>query len=218
MRKITLPQIATFFALFALAIGLGVGSTYCLLGSLPLGDFRGLVLVASAVVSTYLWAFAVYRAFLWMMPLAEGPLPEGSRGEFVAQVNTLFYLLIFYSLTRTHFVPVPLMRLVYLALGARLGDNTYSGGALLDPPLTTLGANCIVGHDAVLTAHAIEGHDLALARIHIGDNVTIGAKSVIMAGVRIGNGAIVSAGAVVLKDTTIGAGEVWGGVPAKRIR
>ena len=27
---------------------------------------------------------------------------------------------------------------VYLALGARLGANTYSAGALLDPPLTVI--------------------------------------------------------------------------------
>ena len=86
------------------------------------------------------------------------------------------------------------------------------------PPLTEFGANCIIGHDAVLYCHAIEGGRFALARIRIGDNVTIGATAVIMSGVRIGDGAIISAGAVVLKDTQIGPGEVWGGVPAKRLR
>ena len=156
--------------------------------------------------------------FLKAMPLAEGELEPGSRAEFAAQVNILFYLLLFNSLIRTHFLPVPLMRLVYLALGARLGPNTYSAGTLLDPPLTEFGANCIIGHDAVLYAHAIEGSRFALARIRIGDGVTIGAMAVVMSGVAIGDGAIVSAGAVVLKDTKIGAGEVWGGVPARRLR
>jgi len=41
---------------------------------------------------------------------------------------------------------------------------------------------------------------------------------VIMAGVQIGDHAIVSAGAVVTKDTHIAPGEVWGGVPARRLR
>lgn len=54
--------------------------------------------------------------------------------------------------------------------------------------------------------------------IHIGDNATIGAKSIIMSYGKIGNSAIVAAGLVVLKHTQIGHGEVWAGVPAKRIR
>jgi len=218
MRKITPPQITLFFLLFGSILLLGIITAYGVLGALPLGDFRGVSVVGGAVVLVYLYAFAVYRLFLHFMPLKEGELAEGSREEFAAQVNILFYLMLFNSLIRTHFLPVPLMRLVYLALGARLGENTYSAGTLLDPPLTEFGANCIIGHDAVLFCHAIEGQHFALSRIRVGDNVTIGATAVIMSGVRIGAGAIVSAGAVVLKDTHIGPNEVWGGVPAKRLR
>lgn len=218
MRKITGQQISLFFLMFGAILVLGIATAYGLLGSLPLGDFRGVTLVVGAVVFIYLWAFAVYRVFLHFMPLREGDLAEGSREEFAAQVNILFYLMLFNSLIRTHFLPVPLMRLVYLALGARLGANTYSAGTLLDPPLTELGANCIIGHDAVLFCHAIEGSHFALSRIRAGDNVTIGAAAVVMSGVTIGDGAIVSAGALVLKDTRIGPGEVWGGVPAKRLK
>jgi hypothetical protein len=218
MRKITLPQITLFFLLFGSILVLGITTAYWLLGVLPLGDFRGVTVVAGAAVFIYLYAFAVYRLFLHFMPLKEGELPEGSREEFAAQVNNLFYLILFNSLIRTHFLPVPLMRLIYQALGTRMGDNTYSVGAILDPPLTEFGANCIIGHDAVLFCHAIEGRHFALSRIRVGDNVTIGATAVIMPGVQIGDGAIVSAGAVVLKDTHIGPNEVWGGVPAKRLR
>lgn len=218
MRTINARQIGLFLLMLAVISALAVGTTAWLLGGLPLGDFRGVVLVAAGIVLFYLYAFAVYRLFLRLMPLCEGELAEGSRGEFAAQVNILFYLLLFNSLIRTHFLPVPLMRLVYQALGTKMGANTYSAGVILDPPLTELGANCIIGHDAVLFSHAIEGRRFALARIRIGDNVTIGAAAVVMSGVTIGDGAIVSAGSVVLKDTRIGAGEVWGGVPAKRLK
>lgn len=218
MRQIQPTQILLFVVLLALILVLGIGTTVLLLGRLPLGDFRAVTLVVGAVVLIYLYAFLVYRLFLRALPLQEGTLREGSRDELVAQVNILFYLFLFNALIRTHFIPVPLMRLVYQALGARLGENTYSAGAILDPPLTELGANCIIGHDAVLFSHAIEGRKFALARIRIGDDVTIGATAVIMSGVRIDNGAIISAGSVVLKDTRIGAGEIWGGVPAKRLR
>ncbi|HET8700557.1 MAG TPA: DapH/DapD/GlmU-related protein [Nitrococcus sp.] len=218
MRQIQPTQILLFTVLLAVILILGIGTTALFLGGLPLGDFRAVVLVAGAVVLSYLYAFLVYRLFLRVMPLKEGVLQEGSRDEFAAQVNILFYLFLFNALIRTHVIPVPLMRLVYQALGARLGENTYSAGAILDPPLTELGANCIIGHDAVLFSHAIEGRTFALARIRIGDNVTIGAAAVIMAGAQIDDGAIVSAGSVVLKGTRIGASEIWGGVPARRLR
>jgi len=111
-----------------------------------------------------------------------------------------------------------LPRPLYICLGARLGPNTYSGGAILDPPLTIIGSNTIIGEDALLYSHAIEGRHLSHAIINIGDNVTIGAKSIIMSGVKIGNGSIIAAGSVVLKKTEIGSNEIWGGVPAKFIK
>lgn len=218
MRAINAQQAGLFFLLLSLIIALAVATTWWTLGALPLGDFRGVVLVGAGVVLLYLYAFAVYRLFLHFMPLSEGELAEGSRAEFAAQVNILFYLMLFNTLIRTHFLPVPLMRLVYQALGTRMGPNTYSAGVILDPPLTELGANCIIGHDAVLFSHAIEGRRFALSRIRAGDNVTIGATAVVMSGVQIGDGAIISAGSVVLKDTRIGPNEVWGGVPAKRLK
>lgn len=218
MRAIKPLQIAVFLALLSLILALGVGATALLLGGLPAGDFRGVMLLLAAVLLTYLAAFAVYRCFLLVMPLREGEVPENSREELAANVNILFYLLLFNPLIRTHFIPVPVVRLIYLALGARLGANTYSAGALLDPPLTRIGSNTIIGHDAVVFAHVIEGNRLELKAVVIGDTVTIGAKAVVMAGVRIGDNAIVSAGAVVTKDTHIGAGEIWGGIPARKIK
>jgi acetyltransferase-like isoleucine patch superfamily enzyme len=218
MRAIKPGQIAVFLGLLSLILLLGAGTTALLFGGLPLGDFRGVLLLSLGALLTYLYAFLVYRCFLFALPLREGEVAENSRHELVANVNILFYLLLFNSLIRTHFIPVPLLRLVYLALGAELGANTYSAGALLDPPLTRIGSNTIIGHDAVIFAHVIEGDRLELKAVVIGDTVTIGATAVVMAGVRIGDHAIVSAGAVVTKDTVIAAGEIWGGVPARRLK
>lgn len=217
MRAIPPLHVAIFMGLLTASVALGITSAL-LLGCLPLGDFRGVLVVLAAVVLVYVYALLVYRVFLRLSPLREGDVAPGSRHELVANVNMLFYLLLFNSLVRTHFVPVPIMRLVYLALGARLGANTYSAGALLDPPLTRIGSNTIIGHDAVIFAHVIEGARLELKSVVIGDTVTIGATAVVMAGVHIGDHAIVSAGAVVTKDTRIGAGEVWGGIPARRLK
>lgn len=218
MRPITLAQTACFLFLLILAAVLGIGSTALLLGGLPLGDFRGVALVAAAVVLVMAWAILLNRLFLLAFPLRPGYLHPGSREEFAYHVYLLFYLVLFQPLTRSLFVPVPLMRVIYLALGARLGRNSYSAGTLLDPPLTRVGDNCIIGHDAVLFAHAVEGQDLSLAPIEIGNNVTVGAKAVIQPGVTIGDGAIIAVNAVVTKGSQIGPGEMWGGIPAKRLR
>ena len=194
MRPITPSQITAFSVLFAIILAAGIAGGWLLVGSLALGDFRGIAVIAAVVVCTCLSAFAVYRIFLRFFPLREGEVIAGSREEFAAQVNILFYLLLFNSLIRTHFLPVPLLRLVYLALGARLGRNTYSAGVLLDPPLTLAGDNCIIGHDALLFAHVIKGSRFALAPVRLGNDVTIGAHAVMMSGVTVGDGAIVFAG------------------------
>lgn len=218
MRKISLVQTLCFLVLLVAACVLGVGATTLLLGALPLGDFRGVTLVVAAAVLIYAFAIVLHRVFLFFVPLRPGYLAPGSREEFAYHVYLLCYLVLFQPLTRGLFVPVPLMRLIYLALGAKLGTNSYSAGTILDPPLTRVGDNCIIGHDAVLFSHAVEGDDLSLAPIVIGNNVTIGAKAVIQPGVVIEDGAIVAVNAVVSKGTHVGRGELWGGIPARRLR
>jgi hypothetical protein len=218
VRKISPAQIATFASLFTLTLLLGLVTTLWLITPQAMGQFFSAALLVGFPVIFYAWAFLVYRLMHRFLPLTPGNLPAGSREEFAYQVDTLFRLVLFYPLIRTYFIPTPLMRLVYLALGAKMGDNTYSGGAILDPALTQMGANTIIGHDAVVFSHVIEGHDMALEPVVIGDNVTVGAKATIMPGVQIGDGAIVSVGAVVTKGTIIGAGEFWGGMPAKRLK
>jgi hypothetical protein len=215
MRKITAGQISLFLTLFALIILLAVVSTNLLARKEWLGDFYGVIYVIALVVLIYGWAFVIYRLFLRVCPLQEGYIEPGSRAEFAAQVNILFYLMLFNTLIRTDFLPVPLKTLVYSLLGTKIGSNSFSPGTILDPPLTELGDNTIIGHAATLYSHAIEGHFFALDRIVLGNNVTVGAHAIIMSGVTVGDGAIVSAGAVVKKGTRIAPGEHWGGVPAR---
>lgn len=59
-------------------------------------------------------------------------------------------------------------------------------------------------------------HDIDLfGNIEIGNNVHIGLNTIIMPGVKIGSNVIIGCGAVVTKS--IPDGEIWGGVPAKKI-
>jgi len=70
-----------------------------------------------------------------------------------------------------------------------------------------------------LEKEARRGHNVDKIKcetIVIGDDVFIGAQSIILKGVHIGDGAIIAAGSVVAKS--IPAFEVWGGNPARFIR
>jgi len=218
MRQIKFSQICVFTALFSLAIILGIGTSALLFGRLLLGDFRGIFLVAVSVLLIYTFGIIIYRLFLHVAPLHAGEIIEGSRQEFIYHVYVLFYLILFYPVIRSGFVPTPLMRLFYLALGTKMGKNTYSQGIIHDPPFIEIGDNCTIGQYALLIPHVIEGNKLAHFPITIGNDVTVGAHAVVLSGVVIGNHAIVATGAVVLKGTRIEAGEVWGGVPARRLK
>ena len=54
------------------------------------------------------------------------------------------------------------------------------------------------------------------AEIILENNVWLGVNVTVLKGVTIGSGAIVAAGAVVTKS--IGPNEIWGGVPARKIK
>lgn len=216
MRSITFGPLATFLSLIAVALLLA-WLVVDIPAQLIWGHLRysGGWFLAMALVF-YLACIATCRTYLRAFPLKAGDIASHSADEFHYHVYLLFYLVLFQPLTRSLLVPVPLMRLLYISLGAKLGKNTYSAGTILDPPLTWIGDNTIVGHDALIFSHVVEGNRLALAPVRIGNGVTIGAKAVIMPGVSIGDGAIIGVGGVVRKNAQVGAGEVWTGNPARQ--
>lgn len=83
-----------------------------------------------------------------------------------------------------------------------------------------IGAGCKIYdndfHSLNAGDRAEENRDVKSGAIIIGDNVFIGAHTIILKGVTIGENAIVGAGAVVTRS--IPAGEVWAGNPARCIK
>ena len=71
---------------------------------------------------------------------------------------------------------------------------------------TTIGNNVSVGHNAIVHGCTIK------------DNVLIGMGAIVMVDCLVESNAIVAAGAVVTQGTHIKAGELWAGVPAKKIK
>lgn len=110
-----------------------------------------------------------------------------------------------------------------------IGDNTYigennniraAGGRI------QIGANCLISQNITIVASNHEMSKIDLIRnqpwsltknfINIGDDVWIGANSVILPGVTISNGAVIGAGSVVNRD--VPAFAIVAGNPAKVLR
>lgn len=108
----------------------------------------------------------------------------------------------------------------------RAGAYSYVGGHSTICPKVTIGNFTMIAHDVMILGG---DHNYKVAGIptvfagrdetrptNIGDDVWVGAGSIIMAGVTIGDGAIIAAGSVVTKD--VEAYCVYGGTPAKKIK
>jgi serine acetyltransferase len=114
--------------------------------------------------------------------------------------------------------PTPFNILFYKMMGMRIGRGTAINTTYIsDPSLIELGEKVTLGGSVTLIGHYGQGGYLVLAPTKIGHRVTIGLKATIMGGVVIGDDAKVLPNSVVLPKTVIPAGEIWGGVPAKKI-
>ena len=219
MRPISAAVVACFAVLVSAVLAVALLAAWAAWPLLLLaGHFTGELAIALVATVFYLGIIATYRAVFAVVGLPIGDIPFHSRAERVYHLHLLFFAVFFQPIMASVILPLPLMRAFYLALGARLGDDTYSGGILYDPLAVRVGAGSIIAQGSVVTPHVIERDRLAILPIAIGSGVTVGANSVILADVEIGDGAMVAAGSVVAKGTRIAAGEIWGGVPAKRLR
>ena len=110
-----------------------------------------------------------------------------------------------------------------------IGENTYIGennNLRAADGIIEIGNGCLIsqGITMVTSNHGIEGRVPITqqpwvskkGKISIGDNVWIGANSVILPDITIGEGAVVAAGAIVTKDVPPFA--IVAGIPAKIIK
>lgn len=103
-------------------------------------------------------------------------------------------------------------------LGAKTGKNFRTVGTVYNPDLVEIGEDVMIGIEALIIPHIGEKDWRYLKKIKIGNRVTIGVRSVVFPGVEIGDNSVVAAGAVVPKDRKIPPNQVWGGIPARKIK
>ena len=109
----------------------------------------------------------------------------------------------------------------------RIGRGTgISGGSICAAASIQIGERCLIGADVAIVDtdfHALDAsrretgwEDIGCAPIHIGDDVFIGTRAMILKGVHIGNGAVIGAGAVVTRS--VPAFAIVAGNPAAVVR
>ncbi len=112
----------------------------------------------------------------------------------------------------------PFLPLYHRLMGARIGKRVQiNTGVVADQNLIEIGDDTVIGGDVTLVCHSAERGQLVTAPIRIGSRVTIGLMAVVFPGCTIGDGAIIAAGAVLSKGARVGPGEIWAGVPARRV-
>lgn len=95
----------------------------------------------------------------------------------------------------------------YIKMGDKVNvqDNAMLHCTYQKHPLN-IGNNVSIGHNAIVHGCTIK------------DNVLIGMGAIVMDDCLVEENSIVGAGSVVTQGTHIKSGEVWGGVPAKKIK
>ncbi|HWU43789.1 MAG TPA: hypothetical protein VN132_10135 [Bdellovibrio sp.] len=155
--------------------------------------------------------------FLLRIRLKEWRGPYYSLESFKWYIhNGLTYLVRF---TFLEFItPTPFSLYFYQMMGMKIGKGTIINSTWIsDPSLIEMGKKVTIGGSVTIVAHYGQGGMLIIAPVKIGDECTIGIKSTIMGGSVIGERAKVLPHSVVMPKTIIPAGELWGGVPARKI-
>lgn len=95
----------------------------------------------------------------------------------------------------------------YIKMGNKVNvqDNAMLHSTYQKFPLN-IGNNVSIGHNAIVHGCTLQ------------DNVLIGMGAIVMDDCLVESNSIVGAGSVVTQGTHIKSGEVWGGVPAKKLK
>ena len=118
-----------------------------------------------------------------------------------------------------HLVPSFFANAYFRICGATIEVGAQINSPFInDPNLLTIEKDVVIGGGAVINGHLVERGELIFSPILIGEGALIGTGAMIQPGVQIGAGAVIASQALVPKYKVIPAGEVWGGIPARKIK
>ena len=111
--------------------------------------------------------------------------------------------------------------LFYKIAGAKIDVSAFqsSSDSIPDLYMVTIGKNTLLGWNCSIFGHfSPNSATTFLGKVEIGDDVLIGENATVWPNVKIGNGSIVQNKSVVRPGTIIPPNEIWGGIPARKIK
>lgn len=116
------------------------------------------------------------------------------------------------------FTPTPINHWFYRRMGMKIGKGAQINSTQIsDPMFIQIDEKVTIGGSVTLAAHYGMAGYLILAPIRIREGATLGLRAIVMGGADIGKNAKVLGNSLVLPKTVIPDGEIWGGVPAKKL-
>ncbi len=181
-------------------------------------------LYATTLIGWIVWVIlnvGIYRTCALLFPPRHTREYTEKDPLFYFDVMSMYNVFFVYPILHTKIFPLPIGKLLHQCFGMKLGKNSYPSESFITDPyhFISVGKNVIFGAQSTITPHTYDtSNRLFIKPISIGSNVTIGIHSVILPGVIIEDDATIAAGAVVTKNTHVKKGEVWAGIPARKIR
>ncbi|MBA4388697.1 MAG: hypothetical protein C0404_12000 [Verrucomicrobia bacterium] len=185
-----------------------------LAGMVTVGNLGVFWTVVSMPVLHNLFSAFLMRILAQAFPVSEGSYQPGSRDynnwqarAFLACLSCNYF---------DQFVPVLLKAQWYRLFGGRIARNARIAGRILDCTLVEIGSGALVGFDSLIMAHYELNGTLCIGRVRLEEGAVVGSRAVVLPGVTVEDGAIVGACALVVANRRVPAGEIWGGVPARK--
>ncbi|MBD3311960.1 hypothetical protein GF352_00685 [archaeon] len=167
---------------------------------------------------TYLVSIIGLSIFYYKLqePLKEGVFSTDSKEmkSWIASQLVLNIIAFFRNLR----IPPPAIRRLYCnTFRTRFGNILVHAG-FVEHSLVDVGDNVVIGNNSEIWGHMIKGDEIIIKKVRIGNNVTIGAKSLVMPGVEIGNGTIVGACSLVPKNKKLEPNSLYLGIPVRKVK
>lgn len=177
----------------------------------------GILVDAMLFIVFFIFLSALFvRMILWVKPLSEGVFSTLSKEAFrwklvlsIAESGCSLFSPAVVVFFRANF---------FRLFGAKIGKGVDVVGELIDPYLIEVGEYAILGKNSIVLGHAVVYDRLELRKVKIGKRATVGIGAIIMSGVEIGDDSIIAPNAIVAPNAQIPPKELWGGVPARKIK
>jgi hypothetical protein len=177
----------------------------------------------SLVISYLILVFSMMISSAFFIRVLRLRYKEGEYGTTIRD-RTAFKFILSYALyfppyKVIGFLNLPPLKVLFLKMiGCKIGKNVVLAGDewIFDPYVTEIGDNTTIGARSIITGHIGEGR-MIVKKIRIGNKCLIGGDCFIMPGVVIEDNVVVGAKSLVLKDQVLKTGKMYAGIPAHEI-